>query len=517
MLEPEYLAEITLELEKSYYDLETEILKDIARRIKKNNYSISSSSEYQKNILMALGQDQQEISKKIAKLLSLSQEEADKILSDSSYLSVENDNAVFKEAFESGIISSFSYDRGTLKDIINDGIKALNNELGNICGTTALQSQKLFINASNSAYLAVQSGAFSYDRAIENEIKKLAKKGLGIIEYRSGARRKLDGAIRNAVRTAINQTACKCQDKNFEALGGNLVIVTSHMGARPEHALWQGGIYWRKEEVEGYANFEETTKYGSGEGLGGWNCRHSWFPYFPGISSNPFERYNLKENEERYDLTQEQRYNERMIREWDRRNQIMKSSGIDNSKEAAKLKEWRDRQSAFMKAHSELARQYSKERGYSIPVLLESEKSAVYSYVGGESYLINDALRRGLSLSPGQEEIVKNLDKALDKLPTYRGEVSRSLWFHTNDDVNDFVKQHCINSEITYSAFTSSTAGSVYNKEAQVQLCWYSNKGKDMIKYNPEEKEVLYPRNSKFKVVDITKDGNVYNITLEEI
>lgn len=64
MLEPEYLAEITLELEKSYYDLETEILKDIARRIKKNNYSISSSSEYQKNILMALSQDQQEISKK---------------------------------------------------------------------------------------------------------------------------------------------------------------------------------------------------------------------------------------------------------------------------------------------------------------------------------------------------------------------------------------------------------------------------------------------------------------------
>ena len=126
-------------------------------------------------------------------------------------------------------------------------------------------------------------------------------------------------------------------------------------------------------------------------------------------------------------------------------------------------------------------------------------------------------MRRGLSLSPGQEEIVKNLDKALDKLPTYRGEVSRSLWFHTNDDVNDFVKQHCINSEITYSAFTSSTAGSVYNKEAQVQLCWYSNKGKDMIKYNPEEKEVLYPRNSKFKVVDITKDANIYNITLEEI
>ena len=189
---------------------------------------------------------------------------------------------------------------------------------------------------------------------------------------------------------------------------------------------------------------------------------------------------------------------------------------MGSKKSAAKLKEWRDRQSAFMKAHPELARQYSKERGYSISVLSESEKSAIYSYVGGESYLINDALRRGLSLSPGQEEIVKNLDKALDKLPTYQGEVSRSVWLSATD-IDSYLKQHSEGSTITYSAFTSSTAGSVYNKEAQVQLCWYSNNGKDMIKYNPEEREVLYPRNSQFKVVNIFDDKGVIHIEMEEI
>lgn len=364
MLEPGYLADISLELEQMYYDLETDILKDIARRIKLNDYSITSTAEYQKKILESLGKDQKEISAQISKLLKISQKEADEILSQSAYKSVEADNEIFKEAFDKGLIASYNYSKNTLKPLINKGIEALNNELGNICGTTAKVSQKAFINASNNAYLSVQSGAFGLEQAVTTEIKKLAKDGLGVIEYRSGARRRLEGAIRNAVRTAVNQTACKCQDLNFEAMDGNLVETSSHMGARPEHALWQGEIFWRKEDVKGYRNFEEATKYGSGEGLGGWNCKHSWYPYFPGISHKVFEKYDLKENEELYNLTQEQRYNERMIREWDRRNQVCKAAGIDNAKEARKVREWKDRQSSFLNKHPELTRQYSREKGY---------------------------------------------------------------------------------------------------------------------------------------------------------
>lgn len=361
MLEPDYLADISLELEQMYYDLETEILKAIAKEVKAKDYSKETddfNDKLFKSVIIG------KISAKISKLLKISQKEANTILSQSAYKSVEADNEIFKEAFDKGLISSYNYSKNTLKPLINKGIEALNNELGNICGTTAKISQKAFINASNNAYLAIQSGAFSFEQAVTTEIKKLAKEGLGIIEYRSGARRRLEGAIRNAVRTAVNQTACKCQDLNFEAMDGNLVETSSHMGARPEHALWQGEIFWRKEEVKGYRNFEEATKYGSGEGLGGWNCKHSWYPYFPGISHKVFEKYDLKENEELYNLTQEQRYNERMIREWDRRNQVCEAAGIDNTKEARKVREWRDRQTSFLNKHPELTRQYSREKGY---------------------------------------------------------------------------------------------------------------------------------------------------------
>lgn len=364
MLEPDYLSNITLELEEMYYNLETEIIKDIAERIRLNDYSMTSTAEYQKAVLQSLGKSQAQIIDEISKTLNISKQKVKDIIANSSYRAVETDNEIFELAFKEGKIPSFNYNKESLKAIINSGIKALNTELGNICKTTAKSYQNAFIQASNEAYLAVRSGAFSYDQAITNAIKRLSKQGLGIIEYRSGARCRLDGAIRNAVRTAVNQTACKCQDKNFFDMGGNLVEVTSHMGARPAHAAWQGQIYWRKEKNKNYKNFEQTTGYGTGEGLGGWNCRHSFFPYFEGLSTPSFEKYNIKENEEYYNLTQEQRYNERMIREWDRRNQICKSAGVDNSKESAKVREWKKRQTDFLKEHPELKRDYSREKGY---------------------------------------------------------------------------------------------------------------------------------------------------------
>ena len=333
-------------------------------RVNLNNYNMTSTAEYQKAVLQSLGKSQSQIIDEISKTLNISRRKAKDIIANSSYRAVETDNEIFDLAFKEGKIPSFNYSKESLKAIINSGIKALNTEIGNICKTTAKSSQEAFINASNEVYLAIQSGAFGYDQAITNAVRKLSKDGLGIIKYKSGAKRRIDGAIRNAVRTAVNQTACKCQDKNFDDMGGNLVEVTSHMGARPTHAAWQGQIYWRKEKYKNYRNFEQATGYGNGDGLGGWNCRHSYFPYFEGLSTPSFEKYDLKENEDYYKLTQEQRYNERMIREWDRRNQVCKTAGIDNSKEASKVREWKKRQTDFLNEHPELKRVYSQEKGY---------------------------------------------------------------------------------------------------------------------------------------------------------
>lgn len=53
----------------------------------------------------------------------------------------------------------------------------------------------------------------------------------------------------------------------------------------------------------------------------GWNCRHSFCPYFEVVGQTA-ELIDDEENERVYQLTQRQRYYERKIREWDRRKRL---------------------------------------------------------------------------------------------------------------------------------------------------------------------------------------------------
>lgn len=368
MLDPEYIKTVTDELENYFYDLETDILSDIAERIRLNAGKMTSTAQYQLEQLKALGVVDNRVNSYLSKALKKSDKEVEKLILESAYKSVEADNVIFKEAYDKKLITSFSYNKNDFKDLISKGIAATTKDIKNICQTTAQTSRKQLTSAMNMAYLQVSSGAFSPDQAIENAVLKLMKEGLDWIDYKSGTHRHLDSSIRQALRTSINQTALKCQDQNFEALGGNLVEVSSHLGARPSHAQWQGKIYWRKEKYKNYSNFEESTGYGKIDGLGGVNCRHSYFPYFPGLSTKSFEHYSKKENEELYDLQQQQRYNERKIREWKRRQKVKSSAGLDTSKETMKVREWSQRNKKLIDSDSRLKRNYGREKGY-VPTL----------------------------------------------------------------------------------------------------------------------------------------------------
>lgn len=359
MLDPYYLAHCTDEIEVLFADLETSILEDIARRIHENKYETTSTAQYQLNRAKALGLHDSEIKKQIADILKISEQRVSDIISSAAYEAVESDNLIFKEAYENRLINTFSYDKANLSKLILKGIDATNGEIRNICKTTAKTARKLLISSLDQTYLGIQSGAFSQQEAVGFAIDKVAKTGLQWIDYQSGAHRRPDSVIRNAVRSGVNQTAARCQEQNLDEMDCNLVETTSHMGARPEHAKWQGMLFWRKTPVNGLQNFYEATGYGTGAGLCGWNCRHNFFPNFDGELS--FEHYDEEANAKQYELEQEQRYNERKIREWKRRQAVNKAGGVDTTLECRKVREWQQRQADFLKAHPDMKRNYSRE------------------------------------------------------------------------------------------------------------------------------------------------------------
>lgn len=103
-------------------------------------------------------------------------------------------------------------------------------------------------------------------------------------------------------------------------------------------------------------------------------------------------------------------------------------------------------------------------------------------------------------------------------MPSYEGDLTRSLLFSNDETVTEFLSTYKVGSIIEYSEFISATYGSIYNPNGQVQIYILNSKnGKDISLFNPQESEVLYPRNSRFLVIDIIKiSQDNYEIYLKE-
>ena len=149
----------------------------------------------------------------------------------------------------------------------------------------------------------------------------------------------------------------------MEEVDCEFVEVTAHEGARPTHAVWQGRVYHRGGTVvqdgERYEDFEAATGYGTVPGLCGWNCRHNFYPFYPGISVRNYTDERLAELDARntpyggglytrYEITQMQRALERRVRKYKRRYLAETAARVDASQSAAKLKAARQQLSAFL-------------------------------------------------------------------------------------------------------------------------------------------------------------------------
>lgn len=115
-----------------------------------------------------------------------------------------------------------------------------------------------------------------------------------------------------------------------------------------------------------YPDFVKTCGYGSVTGIGGANCRHSWWPYIEGVSERTYTDSELEtmkpENRPKivfegreyddYQATQKQRQIERTIRKLTRRKAAFDAAGLTEDAQAANIRLRRLRQEyrAFSKA-----------------------------------------------------------------------------------------------------------------------------------------------------------------------
>lgn len=244
---------------------------------------------------------------------------------------------------------------------LNKGIKDTQGEIKNICNISRKCTNKQFIKACDEAYSKIVAGN-NADKAIESSIRKLSQKGIEVVGYTDHTT-SMDAAVKRAVTSGVNQTSLKFKMENCKELGINIVKTSSHGGARPSHQEWQGKLFYLHTPVKGLQNFKKATGYGRVDGLGGANCRHSFYEVTDYEYKNNLvdtEEFDKNRNDDQYELEQKQRYYERQIRSWKKRKNILDECGVDSTKEAKKIREWQDKRSQFIK---ESNIQFKKEHG----------------------------------------------------------------------------------------------------------------------------------------------------------
>lgn len=367
MLTPEYLAATPDALVELYGKIEQDILANMAERIAKYDYYIPAV-QHQHQRLRAMGMLETEIEQQLAALTGKTQAELKKLMAQAVNEALTSDAKIYAAA-GMGDVDPLAV--AGVREALQSGLRQTSGIFRNLTRTTANTAAKQFEDALDRAWLQVTSGAFDYNTAIRNVVKDLARTGVQSITYPSSHVDTIETAVRRAVVTGVNQTAAKSQLALMDGLDIDLVEVTAHAGARPSHQEWQGQIYCRKGSHPKYKNFEEATGYGTGDGLCGWNCNHSFFPYVEG-APRTYSKAQLKDYSAKnityngqqlteYEALQQQRYIERGIRRWKREEVAMKAAGQSTDEARAKVRAWQARQRDFIK-QTGLKRDSSREQ-----------------------------------------------------------------------------------------------------------------------------------------------------------
>ena len=330
MLTPTDFREIENEVSRIYSDIETDLVRAICRYVAKHEGDISIEewrakknigwSSFKLNLEKIASVDSKKISKQIDTLV-------EKVINKNNVSDQKLIKAIheYKKDTEQEVkIEPTQIQKEKIRAIIENAKNGIN-----LTNSRAIaNSQRIFESAVNRAYIEVVEGTETLSDAVYKVTKQLAKQGITVASYGTSGKpynMSIDAVVRRNFVTSVSQVTSQMTLDIAQQNNCDLVKTSEHLGARPEHYLWQGKVFSISGTSDKYPYLSAPqesggTGYGTAEGLCGCNCRHFFFPYVEGFNpaSYGMEDATASENEEIYQATQKQRYFEREIRAWRR-------------------------------------------------------------------------------------------------------------------------------------------------------------------------------------------------------
>lgn len=361
MLSPSYLDSLPDSFVKLFQEVEEQILQDVARRISKME-ALTPTANWQLWRYQQTEAVRNDVVKLLAKYTGKSEAAIRRLLLQAATEAMEREDAIY---YHYDMEPMPFEESAALNNLLDAGARQTCGTWQNLTATTANTVTGAFERTLDAAWLKVSTGAFDYKTAVKQAVDSLADE-MPMVTYPSGHTDSIEVAARRAVLTGVNQTTGKLQVARADEMGVEFFETTAHGGARPSHAEWQGRRFHRGGAVDykgrHYPDFEAATGYGTGAGLCGWNCRHTFFAVFPELGDPPqWTQEQLRELNARniewngkkytaYEISQMQRARERNVRRWKKRYLAEDAAGLDTTDSAVRLKAARQSLAEFAQA-----------------------------------------------------------------------------------------------------------------------------------------------------------------------
>ena len=340
------VEKISLRMESIWMDAENRIIQDVVRRIKKCG-KITSTADYQINRLIDLGKSTEEIERILKESLDATYPEMYEL-----YDEVINWQYVRNKDIYEQINGTFiPPEENEWMIQISEAIKKQTaDDLRNIAQShgfsVIMGNKRVYMPFSeyyqkfvDAAITDILSGGYDYNTVIRRVVTQMTNSGLRTVDYATGHSNRTPVAVRRAVLTGVSQITGKISERNASLLGTDYFEVDWHVGARPEHRVWQGRVYT-------YKQLQTVCGLGTVAGLHGANCYHDYYPFVKGVSERMYsdewlEGQNQKESQKRiwqgkeydtYGLTQKQRQMETAMRAQRSKIKALKAGNYDKDK-----------------------------------------------------------------------------------------------------------------------------------------------------------------------------------------
>lgn len=389
----EQYDELSAPLVRVLLDMEDDILREIAAQLSRDG-NISDTSKWRIRQLARAGR----FDKRAAAIIAGYSEVEDGQAMDAVLTAAETeigylDNAV-QAANAAGLSEYFS--DIPAEDSALGAAKAFQRQAAsdlNLVNTVMqYKAGSAYVNAVNAIYRETNrqsaldimgkgaakavSGQMSLQEATRKTIRELAQKGIPAFVDKRGREWSPEAYVMMDMRSTLGNTARAAQNARCDEYNIQLIEVSSHMGARPLCAPYQGRIFSRDGSkgvtTDGaggkiyYTPISETS-YGQPAGLFGINCGHVQYPFVPGINFQRYFPYPKEENNRRYMQFQQQRAMERGIRAAKRECMMLQETGDTEGLQKASLR---------LRNQKEKYRAYCKETG----LKQHNDRTQVYGY-----------------------------------------------------------------------------------------------------------------------------------------